>query len=64
MTRRKLHKQGTRMLCETLRFIHDVNVETASDARASAKDRKEAAETAEQARQDGLGWGCTWAERA
>jgi hypothetical protein len=52
------------MLCEALRYIHDVNVEVAGDASASSKDRKEAAETAEKARQDGLSWGCTWAERA
>ena len=64
MSRRKLRRQGTRTLCETLRFVHDVNAEVAGDPKASAKDRKESAETAEKARQDGLDWGCTWAERA
>jgi hypothetical protein len=64
MSRRKLRRQGTRTLCETLRFVHDVNVDVASDKTAKPDERKEAAETAEKARQDGLAWGCTWAERA
>jgi hypothetical protein len=54
---------GTRMLCEMLRFVHDSNVEIASDTTATVADRKDAAETAEKARQDGLSWGCGWAQR-
>ncbi len=64
MTPRRLNRQGTRMLCEALRFIPDVNVEIAGDARAKPEDRKDAAATAKKAREDGLKWGCGWAERA
>ena len=64
MPQSQTRKQGTKMLCETLRFIHDVNVDVARDPTASANDRRDAAATAEKARKDGLAWGCTWAERA
>jgi hypothetical protein len=64
MPKPRIRKQGTKMLCETLRYIYDVNIETVRDKNASAKDRKEARATADKARRDGLAWGCTWAERA
>jgi hypothetical protein len=64
MTPRRVQKQGTRTLCETLRFINEVSVDIAKDQRNSSADRKAAAAVAEKARRDGVSWGCTWAERA
>lgn len=64
MPQKPIQKKGTRLLCETLRFVHDMNKDIAKDRTTSPRDRADAAATAEKARQDGLSWGCTWAERA
>lgn len=59
--------QGTQALCEMLKFINEVNTDIATDSRSprhggpSAKERRDAAHTAEQSRRDAKGWGCSWA---
>ena len=63
MPRARTQKQGTKMLCESLRLVFDLNREIAKDSANSAKDRKDAANDAERARADAEGWGCTWAQR-
>jgi hypothetical protein len=63
MPKPKTMKQGTKILCDSLRLLYDLNVEIAKDTKLSAKDRKQGSQDAERARQDAEGWGCTWAQR-
>jgi hypothetical protein len=54
---------GHDMLCHVLKGVYDWNKEIASNPKNSERDRAQARDGANRAREDGERWGCTWAER-
>ena len=63
MTPKSVRRQGTRALCETLKFVNEANTDIAMapPGGASEKDRAESAKAAKQSRSDARKWGCSWA---
>ena len=63
MAPKKVQKQGTKVLCEALKLMHDLNVQIVNDASNSVEERRAAHISSVRAKRDAQGWGCAWAKR-